>query len=725
MTEAGSAVRVLHVDSDPHLGDTVARSLERADDRFDVRTAATVADARAALSPHDVDCIVSEYELPGTDGIAFLEGVRADHPDLPFILYTDEGSEAVASEAISAGVTDYLPKDPATGHETVLANRIANAVEQYRAREAAAETRTKLHQLAENTDDVLFMVDAEWSELLFVNSSYEDIWGGSTDALEDDPGTFLEFVHPGDRELARESMEKLSRGESDVIEYRVVTDDGEQRWVRGESKPIFDDDGSVARIVGFVRDVTARKERERELERYGELVENLPVGVFRTTLDGDIVNTNERFLTLYGADSKAALADTPVTDLYVDDDDRAALLAKLETDGVVEGEQVRMQTLDGERRWMETTLQLVEENGQRYLDGVVQDVTERRERKRSLRRNERRFEAMLEDPHILVGVLDVDGTVLDVNDTAMEYVDAALADVRGEKLWTTPWWVEELRPVVEKYVERAAGGEYVTYEADLEYPSGEPYSVVGVVRPVRDADGTVASLIISARDITGRKKREQQLDAMDRVLRHNLHNELSVVLGAAETIADRAGDDVADLTAMIRSSSEHLLGLASKQRDIVELLTDAPAVTTVPVTEVVRQAVERVSGANPAAELTLGDPPEARARAIPQLDRAVGELLENAVAHADDEAPSVEVDVETAGERVRVSVADTGPRIPPAERAILRGEGEGGPLYHGSGMGLWLVNWVVSQSDGTVTCERNPPSGNVVAVELPAADPDG
>lgn len=174
---------------------------------------------------------------------------------------------------------------------------------------------------------------------------------------------------------------------------------------------------------------------------------------------------------------------------------------------------------------------------------------------------------------------------------------------------------------------------------------------------------------------------------------------------------------------MIRTSSEQLRELSSKRRDIVELLIEDPDVTSAGVTRLVYHAFERISEAHPAAEIVLSVPSGVRSRAIPQLDQAGPELAENAIVHADDGSPSIEGSVATAGERVQISVADSGPRIPSAEQAILRGEGEGGPLYHGSGMGLWLVNWVISRSDGIVTCDQNTPAGNVIAVEFPASRP--
>ncbi|MEF8915842.1 ATP-binding response regulator [Natronomonas sp.] len=124
------SVRVLYVDDDPAFADRVSAALRQEDDRITVESATS---ARAGLERLDgeIDCIVSAYALPESDGIEFLDAVRKSDPDLPFVLFTDAGDETVASEAIAAGATDYLPKEGGDGL-SALADRVVDAVESYR-----------------------------------------------------------------------------------------------------------------------------------------------------------------------------------------------------------------------------------------------------------------------------------------------------------------------------------------------------------------------------------------------------------------------------------------------------------------------------------------------------------------------------------------------------------------------------------------------------------------
>jgi CheY-like chemotaxis protein len=102
-------VRVLHVD-DPGVLELTAEYLRDEDSRFIFETATTADEGADWVAERPPDCIVSDYDMPGKDGIEFLRTVRDTHADLPFILFTGKGSESVASDAIAAGVTDYLQK---------------------------------------------------------------------------------------------------------------------------------------------------------------------------------------------------------------------------------------------------------------------------------------------------------------------------------------------------------------------------------------------------------------------------------------------------------------------------------------------------------------------------------------------------------------------------------------------------------------------------------------
>ncbi|WP_263792774.1 PAS domain S-box protein [Salinibacter sp.] len=162
----------------------------------------------------------------------------------------------------------------------------------------------------------------------------------------------------------------------------------------------------------------------------------------------------------------------------------------------------------------------------RRLGDVGQMISEKLERrrqassKRRLAREQKemshRFQAILEDPNMMVGALDVDGTLVDANETALRYIEEDRESVVGRPIWETPWWEEEDRDTVRQWVQRAAEGEYVTYEATSTDAHGRFYQVEGTIRPVTGredrGDERVEALVVSARDVTERERSRETLE---------------------------------------------------------------------------------------------------------------------------------------------------------------------------------------------------------------------
>lgn len=122
-------IRVLHVDDSPKLIETGRRHLERYDDRIEVISARSATEGITLLADNPVDCIISDYSMPGTNGIEFLRTVREEWTKLPFILYTSNQSEAMVTEALCAGATDCIQKQSGTAHLDLLGQKIVTTVE--------------------------------------------------------------------------------------------------------------------------------------------------------------------------------------------------------------------------------------------------------------------------------------------------------------------------------------------------------------------------------------------------------------------------------------------------------------------------------------------------------------------------------------------------------------------------------------------------------------------
>lgn len=504
------SIVVLHVDDEPDFAEMAAQFLNHQSEQFVVKAATSAAKGRDLLQDNEFDCIVSDFDMPGQDGIGFLKTVREDYPDLPFILYTGKGSEEIACEAIRAGVTDYLQKESGTSQYEVLANRIKNVVEQYRSKEAVAETEARLRTIAENTNDTLWKFTADWNELLFINSAYKEIWGRSTDELQERPQSFLKGIHPDDRDHAKEAMAKLSSGESVDLEYRVNAEEDFGRWVWVLGEPVFDDEGKVSKVVGFARDITDRKAHEKELERLKDRFQAF------TELTSDVITViDQDGLIQYESPSVERVLGFEPDQLVgtsaferVHPDDRERVLKTFETvvgspKSAIDKVEYRYQHADGTWIWLET---VGSNRTDHAIDGYVitsRDITDRKEREQELaqqRAELRIYERAVEGSTELLAGTDTNGNLLFANKRYRDFHGLAAVDTSEitlrEILGDT--WKSEVEP----RFERALAGDIVEYEMERSGPNDESRTLDIRYYPLRDGDENITGAVASMRDIT-------------------------------------------------------------------------------------------------------------------------------------------------------------------------------------------------------------------------------
>ncbi|WP_135806276.1 bacterio-opsin activator domain-containing protein [Halorussus marinus] len=246
-----TGIEFLYVDAEPPPA-PVADAPDLTGKRVD-----SAAAARERLTDGGIDCVVSEYDLPETDGIDLLASVRAERPDLPFVIFTDSGSETVASDALGAGATDYLPKS-AGGEE--LCERIRRAA-------GASEPGLpgdRLRELTNAFPDVAFVLDEAGRYLEVLSSP------GTAELKTYEPESLVgRYVHDA---FADETADRfvdhiratLERGDVQTVEYQIETDDGE-RWFEGRVAPLAEPVDGRRAVVWVARDVTDRRANEREL----------------------------------------------------------------------------------------------------------------------------------------------------------------------------------------------------------------------------------------------------------------------------------------------------------------------------------------------------------------------------------------------------------------------------------------------------------------------------
>jgi PAS domain S-box-containing protein len=202
-----------------------------------------------------------------------------------------------------------------TAFDLELINEVADrtwaAVERARAEAALARSETRFRSFAENSDDTLWIVDAETRRLEYLSPAFETMWGESRERILADLGRWAELVHPAERERALKGLPRLLAGKSFQQEYRIVRpSDGATRWIQDTGFPIRDDAGRIRHVGGIAQDVTERKEAEQELQRsrrsLRELVEGIPQLVWRAVNGGHWTWASPQWIEYAGLTEEAS-----------------------------------------------------------------------------------------------------------------------------------------------------------------------------------------------------------------------------------------------------------------------------------------------------------------------------------------------------------------------------------------------------------------------------------
>jgi PAS domain S-box-containing protein len=266
-------IAILHVDDNPQVGELLTTYLEEINNNITVTTETHPADARERLESGPVDCIVSDHQMPDITGIEFLETVREDYPNLPFILFTGRGSEEVASKAINAEATSYLQKGAGSECYEMLANRIENGVDQRRSQKQAKVAKDRLLEMYEQAGG-FYAVDEEW-RITYWNQEMVERTGKEPQAVI---GLTLQEAFPAltETELGENYRNAMEHREPKEFETYY---EPHEYWLSVRVHPV--DEG----LFIHSRNINEQKQRELELEQRNEILES-----FANTVSHDLRN---------------------------------------------------------------------------------------------------------------------------------------------------------------------------------------------------------------------------------------------------------------------------------------------------------------------------------------------------------------------------------------------------------------------------------------------------
>ncbi|ELY63349.1 PAS domain S-box protein [Natrinema versiforme] len=702
---SSKTIDILHIEDDQSFADLVATFLERERENFAVHTETVPRDALTTLQDGDItfDCIVSDYDMPGLNGLEVLQHVREENPNLPFILFTGKGSEEIASEAITAGVTEYLQKGGGTEQYQVLANRIQNAVEHY----WAERYLNRGLEAIETAHDGIAILNKD-GYIEYLNSAYAELLGYERDELID--------VH----------WETLYHDEDvDEIYDLLLPAAKDGRWhgqtsfVRKDSTRIdlehtlsFTDDGS---LICTLSNLTTDESVETELSMRERAMNEAPVGIILTNPhaeDNPIIYANDEFTDLTGYEKDEVLGrncrflqgeqtrEEPVAELRNAVEKRESVTVEL-----------RNYRADGTEFWNRVRIApLFDDNGDiEYFVGFQDDVTGKKTQEEQLRSQTARLEALFEHSPDMIAIHDANGIICDVNQRLCDELGYTEDEVIGKHVW-------ELDISSDPDRARSFWNDLPTntpqrFEGKLERKGGTTVPVeVHLIR--LDLDGK-DRFVGMDRDITEQKQQQRELieqnERLNRftsIVSHDLRNPIQLAQGRLELLQEECDSaHIADIENALRrmdALTDDLLTLARVGDEAME--TEG-----VVLDEILRESWGTVATKD--ATLTV-ETDRMVAADRDQLKQLFENLFRNAVEHADE---NITV---TIGETADgFYVEDNGPGISESEYDEIFEVGYT-TVENGTGFGLNIVSRIVDAHGWTITITEGSEGGARFEISL-------
>lgn len=502
------------------------------------------------------------------------EPIEFDAHSIPFG-DTNRPSASVMSVPIQNGpnvigmlsIQSYTPSayDEAGLKDCVsLAEHCGEALNRIHAQGLLHDSEERFRQLTENLEDVVWIADRELTRILYINPAYEKIFGRSSKSLYTDLPSWLDTVHPDDRQMVEQTLERQRQGPHHPVEYRIVRPDGSIRWILRRTFPIRNHEGEIYRIAGIGEDITDRKRAQEELRESEEELRlfNLATNDMFWNWDfstGNVVRSTA-FKRVFGY---AELEIDPPISWWKDrlhPEDRQRVIDAMQA-AVQRGEKTctyeyRFRRRDGSYATISDRAYIVRDelgNAVRAI-GAMTDITERKEAEEALRESEERYRDLVENSRELICTHDLNGLILSANPATAVALGYELDEYVGKK--TIPdILLPEVRHQFDEYMARlrrdgATSGIMLVTTKSGETRTWEYYNSLrteGVTAPV------VRGM---ARDITEERRARKALrqseeryrelfeNSRDAIYLHDMSGRYLSVNSAAEELSGYSRDEI-------------------------------------------------------------------------------------------------------------------------------------------------------------------------------------
>lgn len=707
---------------------------------FDVEVAYDCASARRRLLEQDFDIITLDYRLPDGAGLDLLDEITEggrDHP--PVIMVTGHGDEDTAARSFRSRASGYVVKDAKLPE--MLVDAVEKAIAEIslkRIEKELLEEKVFIEDALNGLPDLFVVLDTEgkffrWNEKLSEVTGYTN--------AELSRMNVVDIFREEDRARLREGMRRLRKVGYAVDEVVLETRDGEQRRYELSGRLLRNYNGIPVGYSGIGRDVTKRVGERDELERrlkqaeaeneasdthFRAIMEN-SIGVI-AILDArtNILDISPSIETALGYTPEYMLGKSVLDFVHPEDKERVFAVHT----GVAEGardsdaSECRFLHADGSWHWLSVAGRIFQgTEGEARIIVDARDITESRAAREALRESEGRYRSIFALTPDFVFLMDPEGRILEVSKAVVDRMGLPVERILETSIMDY-FAGEDPSPVRDAFKTVGEGREVRGLEVPARTGQGPVHLYEVNAAPIEEK-GEVVSILVLARDVTSRKRTEDELMRLNRELEgyaqtvsHDLRNPLTTIKLAADHLRQLwdKREEIADLDHEINRVAEILIASTTQAEDLIaDLLSLARAgqepeeVCEVDVHETVMRIIEEhapVVDERGVSFMVADDLGKVRANPT-HIYQMFSNLIDNGIKHNHNPAPVVEVDYLGDGPAGHVyRVKDNGGGISPAETDNIFL-----PFFKGengyTGIGLTIVDKLVKLYGGDIKVYTN------------------
>ncbi|MFP3974639.1 MAG: PAS domain S-box protein [Chloroflexota bacterium] len=507
-------MRILLVEDDKGDRKLISNALTTYDPDWQVEEAASGEEALQRLEQGEqYDVVLLDYRLPGRNGLETLQDIRKSEISPPVVMVTGKGDEQLAVEAMKAGSYDYVAKSedylqrlPLTVERAMETHRAS--VKQKQAEEALRESEERYRNLVERANDGICIIRD--GIVKYANNRLTQMWDGSTEEVVGTP--FTDYVHPDTLNEVLDRYQRRMVGEEvpSIYETKLKRRDGSTLWAELNTG-IINYEGKPADML-IIRDITERKQVQEEREA---MFESVADAMTVANLDGTIIKVNQRSVEMFGFNARdEMLGSSAVERIAPQDRERVAdHVRKAIKEGQARGLECAFLRADGSEFPGELSTSVFRDVSGKAVShiSIARDITERKRTEEQLQHTADEMEAMFESVPDSISVMDLNGNIIKTNRRTAEIFGFDTSEELTGKNAAELIAPQERERVANQTQKAMEEGAVAHLECSLLKADGSEFPGELSASVIKDGAGRVVSYISITRDITERKRMEEEL----------------------------------------------------------------------------------------------------------------------------------------------------------------------------------------------------------------------